>query len=105
VIHTGCIESAIGVAKMLYAAALLQNRLQQATRPSNLRLQLLRIARCQINMVARVRSDLLARVNPGLQLGYIHQRYLSNALVDIPDVGLPKARCHGIAGGTESEPA
>jgi hypothetical protein len=51
---------------MLYAAALLQNRLQQAARPSNLRLQLLRIARCQINMAAGVRSDLLTCVNPGL---------------------------------------
>jgi len=56
-------------------------------------------------MVAGVRADLLTRVNPGLQLRCIHQRYLPDTFVDIPDVGLPEARCHGIAGGTETEPA
>jgi hypothetical protein len=103
VIHAGCIESAIGVAKMLHTAWLVQKRLQQAARPCNLRLQVLRIASCQINVVAGMRADLLTCVDPGLQLRGIHQRNLSDPFVDIPDIGLPEARCHGIAGGTESE--
>jgi len=49
----------------------------------------LRIAGRQINMVAGVRADFLTGVNPGLQLGCIHQRNLPDPFVDVPDIGLP----------------
>jgi hypothetical protein len=74
---------------MLHTAWLAQKRLQQAARPCNLRLQVLRIAGRQINMVAGVRADFLTGVNPGLQLGCIHQRNLPDPFVDVPDIGLP----------------
>ena len=49
-------------------------------------------------MAAGVRPHLLARIDPGLKIGLVHQGHLSNAQIRVPAIGIANFAGHDVTG-------